>query len=153
MYTKWLLLSFFSIAGICAFILFIVASPEERITGKWREVEWRYERVDETVSDNEDRFAMIDKQVWMETGNNPIVHKAEIWEFNSAYDLFLTGKNSTDTATWRLKGRGDVLHIQHHHYGSEEYQVKQLSQNSLVLYFRTDLQVRGIIKIVFEKVN
>ena len=152
MYGRFLSVSFLAIGCACSLILSLLPGPEKRIEGSWREVGWQYERSDDVEQRRRSWITSIDELVQLEMNGSGIVHKAERWNFTSDYNLVFLTSDTTETASWRLKGRGDVLYIRHQDGITEEYRIKQLSDDELVLYFYPDLQVRGIVKIVFEKI-
>lgn len=124
-------------------------SPEELIIGKWKEVAWEYEKVTDGSKDelemNEDYRDEIYK--------NLIIHKAEIWEFKKNGKLFLHSDKKNEDLRWSIKGRGHILELKHIDNRKEDFQIEEISKDKLVLYFYFDLQLRGIIKITFEKIK
>lgn len=150
---KWPLIVFLSLAGIAVFILVKAQTPEQRLTGRWEEVLWQYERMDPESHADTDWLVVMDEQIKSEVSKELIVHEAEIWEFDDDHTLRLRGQDKDETLQWKLKGRGDVLQLFHHDQHREAYQLKVLNEDSLILHFNTDLQARGIVKMIFKRVE
>lgn len=129
------------------------SSPDQEVLGEWREVAWEYEKLDTKHADP-DWIEDIDDHVKAEIYNHLIVHKAEIWEFLPDGDLILHGdRGDSIHLVWKLKGRGNVMELDHESKDIELYYIQELSPDRLVLNFNTDLQVRGIVKMTFERIH
>lgn len=127
-------------------------STEELIVGKWEEVSWKYEKV-EGHSDPYWLTEIDDKQKY-EISQGLIIHQAEVWEFDKDRNLKLIGGNQQEEkVNWKVKGRGNVLELQHENLVLEDYQIQEITEDSLVIHFNSDLQVRGIVKMTFRKVE
>jgi hypothetical protein len=60
----------------------------------------------------------------------------------------------TDTARevrWKLKGRGHILELEYDNRIVEHYNLTELNDNTMVLNFDSDIQVKGIAKLTFIK--
>lgn len=124
-------------------------SPEELLVGKWKEVTWKIEK-----SSNGGQKIEPDKGQIYEICQNLIIHKAEIWEFEKNKNLTLfSGSNKLETVKWNVKGRGNILEIKHPDQRLEDYQIQVISDDCLIIHFSFDLQVRGIVKMIFTKVS
>ena len=119
-------------------------SAEELLIGSWKEVSWKYEKYGRDTPQDEQ---------WREVSQNLIVHQAETWNFESdnRFAIYPQQKNDT-TSYWHVKGRGNILELSE---GSttEDYQIENISRNSFTLFFSFDLQVKGIVRITFERVK
>lgn len=137
------------------FFLLLVSggkSPEEAIVGSWREVSWEYEKVNKADSSTS-LTKQIDDNVKNEIAENLIIHQAEVWRFTTDGKLFLHNSNNPATElSWKLKGRGHILKLNYRDNKTEYYDLSELDNNKLVLYFDIDLQVKGIVKMTFEKI-
>lgn len=142
-------------AAITGFFVLLVTSgksPEEAIVGSWKEVSWEYEKVNKT-NDGESFTKLIDDNVKTEIMENLIIHKAEVWRFTSDGKLYLhNGNKPSTTLDWKLKGRGHILKLNYQDNKTEYYDLSELNNNKLVLYFDIDLQVKGIVKMTFERI-
>src|SRR5690349_1090638 len=118
---------------------------EELLIGSWKEVSWHCEKSDGGVKN--------DSQ-WREVSQGLIVHEAEMWNFRSNKSLLIypqqTGTGQV-AGHWRVKGRGNILELKEGNT-TEYYQIEQITKDSFVLHFSFDLQVKGIVKIVFKRV-
>ena len=129
--------------------LYVTPGPENIILGDWKESSWEYEKVNKiNKTDKPLAEEMRDQQT-----RNLIIHEAEVWRFLPGGKLKLIGKNSEEIVDWRLKGRGNILEIKHSSNVTEHYSLTELSSNKMVLNFETDVQVRGIAKLTFEKIG
>ncbi len=127
-----------------------VSNPEKRIVGEWKEKSWEYEKVHRKadVSNFEDT---ISDKVKEQLGKHLMIHTAETWCFHPDGTLILKGNNTEKTVAWRLKGRGHVLQLRHDNGITEHYNLTELGDNQMVLNYDSDMQVRGIAKLTFEK--
>jgi hypothetical protein len=130
-------------------VLYHAKNPERTLVGKWEEVSWEFERVNvDTALINSD-FEQYQRN---EIYKNLIIHHAEVWEFSPEKKLFLNN-NPASNINWAIKGRGHVLELKYGGAKSESYQVQHLSDDKLVVFFNFDLQIRGIVKMTFKKIN
>lgn len=147
----------FWLGNLCIILLFTGAisvlyhakSPEKTLLGKWEEVAWEFERVniDSALINND--FEKLQRN---EIYKNLIIHNAEIWEFSPEKKLFLNN-NLISHINWAIKGRGHVLELKYGNSKSESYQVHQLTDDKLIVFFNFDLQIRGTVKMTFKKIN
>lgn len=143
--------------SLCLFFFLVLItsskSPEESIVGVWKEVSWEYEKVDKSSS-GESITKQIDDNLKNEIIENLIIHKAEMWHFTNNGRLILyNGDKPAQELQWKLKGRGHVLKLNHHDNKTEFYDLYELTNNKLVLYLDIDMQVRGIVKMTFQRVK
>ncbi|MEQ8337050.1 MAG: hypothetical protein RIA62_06875 [Cyclobacteriaceae bacterium] len=145
-----------------ALILFVVIhqalkfhgnDPEELLIGNWQEVSRSYERIDDP---KKTLFAWIgasDDEKHHEV-TREIAHDGDIWHIEQQGQLSLNNKDyGHKNVIWKLKGRGNILELVYNNTTSEVYSIQEITDDKMVLYFNTDLQVRGIVKMVFEKKN
>lgn len=125
-------------------------SPEQQILGEWKEVNWEYEKVDET--ERVARYRHISDFVKQTMGQHLIIHQAETWTFLDNGKLKLSGDNSEEIVNWSIKGRGHILELRHDNDAVEYYDITGLDRQNMVLNFDSDMQVRGIAKLTFEKI-
>lgn len=149
-------LAVYIVFGVLTVMSFLILSKgrstEELIVGKWEEVSWKYEKV-EAQSDPYWLTEIDDKQKF-EISQGLIIHQAEVWEFDRNRNLKLFGINlSEEKVNWKVKGRGNILELQHENLVLEDYQIQEITEDSLVIHFNSDLQVRGIVKMTFKKVE
>lgn len=138
--------------GLGSFLLMLgaSASPESQILGKWEETKWEYEKMDKS-SVCPDKRSIDSDAIKQIAGKNLLIHQSETWHFYPKGRLVLTGGGVVKTAEWRIKGRGHILQLRHANKTVENYNIDVLSNNTLVLNFEADLEVRGIAKLTFNK--
>lgn len=129
-------------------------SPESQILGSWQELAWEYEKVDKQTNDHSqgEGYQDISSYVKSTIGYHLIVHKAETWTFLPDGKLRLQGGDFEETVSWRIKGRGHILELRHDDNTIEHYNLTDLGNQTMVLNFESDLQVRGIAKLTFKKI-
>lgn len=127
-----------------------VASPEEVILGEWQEKKWEYEMV-YTKSDIEVLKETLSEDVKDQLGKHLVIHTAEKWNFLPDGTLQLIGNEDEKIVHWRLKGRGHILELKYNDGVTEHYNLTLLDQSTMVLNFDSDIQVRGLAKLTFEK--
>ena len=83
-----------------------------------------------------------------------IRHEAEYWEFSPDGRLVIAKRDGSRLRTrWRLKGRGHVLTVRDPNEGFEIYDVKALDRNELVLNYDVGMEVRGIARLTFRRIE
>jgi hypothetical protein len=130
-------------------------SPELMIVGKWKEVEWVYEKADLPELKDSSNGGVIAQELKTLISENLVIHESEEWNFkpNSTLTLMKEKANPVNLH-WKLKGRGHILKLMYDNEGIlEVYQIKELTENRMVLHFENDIHARGIVKIVFERIE
>ncbi len=134
-----------------AFIVSESSSPEDLIIGKWEEVSWEYERINNHYGTFDSEF---DEHQQSEIRQNLLVHEAEIWHFEKGGKLSLTNTDQTKRhVQWTAKGRGHILELNYEDAFLEDYHIQDITKDSMVIHFNFDLQVRGIVKLTFAKLQ
>ncbi len=144
---------------ICTFLLvigFIVSivntivldSPTKHIEGSWKEMSWEYEKSENATVDKK-----ISDAIKTEIYKELIIHEAEVWSFLPNGNLELTSDKNNETLSWTMKGRGNILELSHNATKFEHYNIQILDNNKMILYFNTDIQAKGIVKMIFEKIK
>jgi hypothetical protein len=147
-------ISFFAfIITLFVLLLFFSNNPEKQIEGEWKELSWEYEKVDKpkdstTILSYKTSSDFV-KQI---VGENLIIHQAESWNFLPNGQLVLSNLKGKKIVQWRLKGRGNILEIKHNKDTVEHYNVTKLENGQLILNFDSDMHVRGIAKLTFERI-
>lgn len=144
---------FIMILILCSGSIFLNGdNPEQLILGKWEEVSWELERVDKDRNQVSVQLEELQKK---EIYKNLIIHQAEIWEFLPQKQLMLKQADSESETklNWTMKGRGHILELKYKDLPSETYQVYQLNEDELVMYFNFNLQMRGMVKMTFKRVE
>lgn len=151
--TARLLMILASVIGVIAIYSFTISrieNYEELILGEWAEKQWKYEKVyyrnDMEFVDN--AISETDK---ISAQDGIIFHFAEEWEFLESGKFLFSTNQVTKSARWAIKGRGDILEIRHGDGMCERYTISKLSPHQMVLHFHTDIQVKGITKLTFER--
>lgn len=126
----------------------VLVSPTEHIQGSWKEISWEYEK-----SENANIDKKISDAIKTEICKELIIHEAEVWNFSSNGNLELTSEMNNETLSWTMKGRGNILELSHNSNKLEHYNIQVLNNNQMVLYFSTDIQAKGIVKMTFEKIK
>lgn len=140
------------LCGAVGFMVLISAKPdpEHLILGEWNEVRWEYERVNLTDNKGAALRNMPD-DVKRSIGETLVIHEAESWVFLPDGRLQLTSCETDKEVTWCMKGRGHILQIKYANNTTENYVVDKLDDGTLWLQFATDIQARGIAKLIFER--
>lgn len=136
------------LTGILVFVSLISSapSPERTILGEWKELQWEYEKVNK--SENTEYSSQETRE---QAGQHLVIHQAENWTFLPGGKLKLSGKNKNKIVSWRIKGRGHILELKYDNNTKEHYNLTRLDDDKMVLNFESDMQVRGIAKLTFEK--
>ena len=140
-----------SFAASYLVLFFQQPGPEKQILGEWKEVSWEYEKVD-SLLDSELDFRIAD-HIKSQIAKDLIIHQAEVWRFAADESLEMRGSSSFKSTQWKLKGRGNILKIVGADNQTEHYKIQELSPSRMVLHFNSDMQVRGIVKMTFERIN
>ena len=131
-----------------------VQSPERLIMGTWNERQWQYEKVnapsDLKKIQAQDTMAQSVKD---QLGKHLVVHSAEVWEFKREGLLVLHGRDTTKEVRWKLKGRGHILELEYANNVIEHYNLSELTSTNMALNFDSDIQVKGIAKLTFNKLD
>lgn len=129
--------------------------PEKLLIGTWQEVSWTYEKADSYNGKNHHSADYIDEVIKHEISKDLVIHKSEKWTFSGKSDLYLHKESGEDVhAKWRLKGRGHILKMLYDDGQTIElYNIKELTEDKLVIHFENEIQARGIVKIEFKKVK
>ena len=131
-----------------------VQSPERLIMGTWNERQWQYEKVN-APSDLKKLQAQdtMAQSVKDQLGKHLVVHSAEVWEFKREGLLVLHGRDTTKEVRWKLKGRGHILELEYANKVIEHYNLSELTSTNMALNFDSDIQVKGIAKLTFNKLD
>ncbi|SFC81226.1 hypothetical protein SAMN05421747_1304 [Parapedobacter composti] len=145
---RWLILVYaalftLNIMGF-AWMINAATNPEKAILGQWKEAGWHYERVNSKTD-------TLRKEVYYRAGNEPVVHKAETWSFLPDGTLVLNREHGEETASWCIKGRGNILELKYNDGRKEHYDLTTLSDDSMTLNFELDTQIKGLAKLTFDR--
>jgi len=136
--------------GSCV-VLTRQASPEQLLMGQWEEVSWELEKV--RADDRLNDWALTQGQK-REIYEQMRMHDAEIWTFDTEKRLILSKPDaSEEILNWNIKGRGHILELKQAGAKIEDFQVHELTDDRMVLYFNFDLQIRGVVKMTFKKLS
>jgi hypothetical protein len=126
--------------------------PERLITGRWRESGWEYEKLAGKPAVTAKWIDGIDLPAFSE--RRVVHHEAEYWDFTPGGNLIIAKRDGTHIkARWRLKGRGHVLTVRAPQEEFEVYDVKQLDRHELVLNYDVGMEVRGIARLTFRRLE
>lgn len=142
-------------AIILAFVQGNLKHPDSLISGRWKEVSWQYNKLDNSDDPHvsETKIPMSD-ELKTSISEGLHIHQSEIWTFNENSSLILEKPNEKATKlNWKLKGRGHILKIHRSNQQNEFYQIRKLSKDKMVLHFENDLHARGIVQIVLKKIK
>lgn len=146
----------FPLALLAALVLSCCGeSPEQQLLGRWSEVDWRYEKLDRPAHQPGD-VRWLDNIAFPVPREERLVrHESEWWEFQEGGVLVIhMSRGGTERARWRLKGRGHVVRLQPE--GSPQYElydIEELNDRELVLYYDVGVEVRGIARLRFERID
>lgn len=130
--------------------------PEQALLGRWQEVEWRYDKRDVSVSPESGEAG----RRWIDGLRRPrhaedgvVRHQTDYWEFKPDRVVEISLRDGRVLRSrWRLKGRGHVLTLRHAgSEGVELYDVKELTNDELVLTYDIGMEVRGIARVRLRK--
>lgn len=123
-------------------------SPERLIQGTWKEKEWYIEK-------GESSGPMLINQQGLrhEILTDLDLSHYGIWDFQkdklTTYDM----QQKSSSVDWLIKGRGHILELRRAGRRIETFQIQQISDDVLELHLNFDLQVKGVMKIVLERVK
>ncbi len=138
--------------GLMSFTVMITKSsePEILIAGQWKELAWSYE-TENAIEQSGIKKQQSDGRKENPESENLFYHKGETWTFLPNGKLCLNNKDSDKTVQWSIKGRGNILQVKYGNNITEKFILTHLDENKLVLDFDSDIQARGIAKLIFEK--
>ncbi|MEJ5056521.1 hypothetical protein [Sphingobacterium sp. MYb382] len=123
-------------------------SPERLIQGTWKEKAWYIEK-------GESSGPMLINQQGL---RNEILTDLEllhygIWDFQKHKLTTYGMKQEGSSVEWLIKGRGHILELRKAGKRIETFQIQQINDDLLELHLNFDLQVKGVMKIVLERVT
>lgn len=129
------------------------ARPEARLMGRWQEVSWTYEKVDE-ADQVPGVGAMLSDELRKEITRGLVIHESETWHFEPGTALVLQKAGSrNDTLHWKLKGYGHMLELVFGDDHQEVYNIRDIKEDELVLQFNNDMIARGVVRIVLKRLE
>ncbi len=141
----------FAILACLSFTIKAYHDPETVILGSWKEVHWEYERVYHSA--HIDRaITSAPKEVKEMSATDLGIIDAESWVFNPDGSLILSNNHIKKQASWKIKGRGNILMITYDNNRVERYNIASLTKGKLELNFDTDANIRGIAKVSCVKI-
>lgn len=140
-----------SIAFGMLWLMGCVQSPESQILGTWNERSWEYEKAYSRSTRKAFDNDTISQSVRDQLGRHLVIHSAETWKFNPDGTLLLHGMDTVKEVKWKLKGRGHILELEYADSVIEHYNLTELNDTKMVLNFDSDIQVKGIAKLTFDK--
>lgn len=144
----------FAIAGLIFYGISLYGTQNDReLIGLWKESEWKYEKGDVYLNDNEYvQKATLSENLKSEVADNIILHQGEYWEFLPGRKLKIVLEDEDLIVDYVLKGRGHILKITHSNDVVEHYTIQRISRHELVLNFYVETQARGIVQLTFERI-
>lgn len=125
--------------------------PETAILGTWKEEHWEYERVYHSAHIDRAITSAPEKVKEMSASDLGIIN-AESWVFHPDGSLILSNHHMKKRASWKIKGRGNILMITYDDNRVERYNIARLTKGNLELNFDTDANIRGIAKVSCVKI-
>jgi len=120
--------------------------------GRWQESGWEYEKLAGKPAVTTKWIDGIDLPAFSE--RRVVHHEAEYWDFSPNGSLLIKKRDGSRLlARWRLKGRGHVLTVRAPQAEFEVYDVKQLDRSELVLNYDVGMEVRGIARLTFRRLQ
>lgn len=127
-------------------------SPHTKLLGTWEEVAWEYEKSDMWADKSQTNEKIVEPGIKEEIMENRLIHEAEYWTFSEKNKLHMvSNKRKSSDLTWQLKGRGHVLELLHSDGTKEFFNIQELTNDRLVLYFELDMQIKGIVKMIYKR--
>ncbi len=122
-------------------------SPHKHIEGTWVLSDHKVEKVVH-------RTRSSARTVNGKTTTIFIPHECARWEFDKNQQLYVTDyQGRRAKANWSLKSRGDLLEIKCMGGKLQDLTIERLDDTEMVLYYHSDLQIRGIIKMTLKKIS
>lgn len=141
----------FAVLACLSFTIKAYHDPETVILGSWKEVHWEYERVYHSA--HIDRaITSAPQEVKQMSATDLGIIDAESWVFNPDGSLILSNHHIKKQASWKIKGRGNILMITYDNNRVERYNIASLTKGKLELHFDTDANIRGIAKVSCVKI-
>lgn len=128
-----------------------VENPESQILGTWNERAWEYEKAYTRATRKALDADTMSQSVKDQLGKHLVIHSAETWDFKPHGVLLLHGADTTKSVKWKLKGRGHILELEYADSVVEHYNLTELNEHTMILNFDSDIQVKGIAKLTFDK--
>lgn len=145
----FIVLSLTGVLSLYSFTITHMSNPEEEIAGLWAEKKWEYEKVYHP-NDKKELEKSGDYEIHT-SHDQAVLHMAEKWCFLKNGELHLL-KGSTQTeAKWKIKGRGNILEIEYPQGLCERYNITELNTDQLVLNFSSDIQIKGLTRLTFNR--
>lgn len=146
-----IIIAVFAVLACLSFRIKAYHNPETVILGAWKEVHWEYERVYHSGHIERAQASAPGEIKQMSTTDLGIVN-ADSWVFHPDGTLILKNNKAKKAATWKIKGRGNILMITYGNNRVERYNISRLTPGSLELNFDTDANIRGIAKVSCVKI-
>lgn len=128
--------------------------PEQLIQGTWKEVAWRYDKHDKLDGNSKEHTIHINDELKENISEGLHIRQSETWIFKDNAQLTLIKKKENPISLrWRMKGRGHILALNYGNQNKEYYQIQKLTKDEMILHFENDTHTRGIVQIIFKKVN
>ncbi|HEY9004571.1 MAG TPA: hypothetical protein VIM75_00485 [Ohtaekwangia sp.] len=129
-----------------------IPGPDVLIVGIWNEQTWEYEKVYSTEDlEKVKQEEQMSQTVKDQLGRHLIIHSAEKWLFRPDGTLILKGDHADTAVKWKIKGRGHILELEYNDRIVEHYNLTELTRDQMVLNFDSDMQVRGVAKLIFKR--
>lgn len=123
-------------------------SPELLIQGVWMEKEWHMEKGDESTQVN-----IMDNGLREEILKDLELLHYGIWDFSADRLTTYDTQQMGTSVEWLIKGRGHILELRRDGKRVETFMIQRINENTLELHLNFDLQVKGIVRIVLERVT
>lgn len=147
------------VGSLVSIIIYTVASneikhPEQLIRGTWQEVAWRYDKHDKLDSKSKEHTIVITDELKESISQGLHIRQSETWIFEKNSRLTLKkDQHKPISLGWRMKGRGHILALNYNNQNKEYYQIQKLTKDEMILHFENEAHARGIVQIIFKKVN
>lgn len=126
-------------------------NPERLIQGEWQEKEWHLEK------DNAEQqymgVSILSQGLRAEILRGLEEFHHGVWKFDGNRVVHPVDGVVRDEMEWYIKGRGHILELRRDGKPLESFQIQRIDENSMVLHLNLDLQVKGVIKIVLERID
>ena len=133
---------------ICSLLLVGCGSPEELLTERWVETSWSFEKASGS------RASARREGIRMQAleGHRYFRHEAEYWRFHPDRTFEIKLENGEkQVGRWRLKGRGHVLTLRYASGHQEAFDVRELSEDELVLHAHAGMEARSVARLAFKR--
>lgn len=134
---------------ITSWIVMVYENPERMVEGKWSEVGWYFEKVDEMPAFN--KQTEIHEKFKQQAIQHLPPLKNGNWHFVRNNKQNYIAHHDSIQYDWYIKGRGHILELRRNDELIESFIIQDITRDRMVLHLNIDLQTKGIARIVLKR--